>query len=134
MKQEVLSLLSTKWVGIRKFFIQNFVGSIEIQFGRYERFHLPNKVFTKILSSFKIVIIFNITSAKIKTKSADVLLKIITILKELFGSNFQFLLTTIKSSFSEKAPKIWKNLPLVLTLLSRNSCFVKTDGEFFSKS
>ena len=32
-----------------------------------------------ILSSFKIVIIFN----KIKTKSADVLLKMITILKEL---------------------------------------------------
>ena len=36
-----------------------------------------------ILSSFKIMIIFNNTSAKIKTKSADVLLKIITILKEL---------------------------------------------------
>ena len=34
-------------------------------------------------SSFKIVIIFNNTSAEIKTKSADVLLKIITILKEL---------------------------------------------------
>ena len=68
---------------IRKFFIQNFVGSIEIQFGRYERFHLPNKVFTKILSSFKIVIILNITSAKIKTKSADVLLKRIILLIEL---------------------------------------------------
>ena len=36
-----------------------------------------------ILSSFKIGIIFNITSAEIKTKSADVLLKIITILIEL---------------------------------------------------
>ena len=36
-----------------------------------------------ILSSFKIVIIFNNTSAEIKTKSADVLLKMITILKEL---------------------------------------------------
>ena len=36
-----------------------------------------------ILSSFKTVIIFNITLAKIKTKSADVLLKMITILKEL---------------------------------------------------
>ena len=36
-----------------------------------------------ILSSFKIVIIFNITSAEIKTKSADVLSEMITILKEL---------------------------------------------------
>ena len=36
-----------------------------------------------IVSSFKIVIIFNNTSAEIKTKSADVLLKMITILKEL---------------------------------------------------
>ena len=36
-----------------------------------------------ILSSFKIVVIFNKTSAEIKIKSADVLLKMITILKEL---------------------------------------------------
>ena len=36
-----------------------------------------------ILLSFKIMIIFNITSAEIKTKSADVLLKIIIILKEM---------------------------------------------------
>ena len=36
-----------------------------------------------ILSSFKIMIIFNITSAEIKTKSADVLLKMIVILKDL---------------------------------------------------
>ena len=36
-----------------------------------------------ILSSFKIVINFNDALAEIKTKSADVLLKIITILKEL---------------------------------------------------
>ena len=36
-----------------------------------------------ILSSFKIVIIFNNASGEIKTKSADVLLKMITILKEL---------------------------------------------------
>ena len=35
------------------------------------------------LSFFKIVIIFNNTSAEIKTKSADVLLEMITILKEL---------------------------------------------------
>ena len=32
----------------------------------------------------------------------------------------------LKSSFSEKGTKIWKNLPLVLTLLS------KTGGRFFS--
>ena len=37
-----------------------------------------------ILSSFKIVIIFNDALAEIKTKSADVLLKMITILKELW--------------------------------------------------
>ena len=36
-----------------------------------------------ILSSFKIVIIFNNKSAEIKTRSAEVLLKMITILKEL---------------------------------------------------
>ena len=36
-----------------------------------------------ILSSFKIVVIFNILSAEIKTKSADVLLKMTTILEEL---------------------------------------------------
>ena len=38
----------------------------------------------------------------------------------------------VKSSFSEKAVKIKKNLPTVLTLLSKNSCFVKTGGRFFS--
>ena len=31
-----------------------------------------------------------------------------------------------------KAQKIWKNLPIVLTLLGKNSCFVKTGGRFFS--
>ena len=36
-----------------------------------------------ILSSFKIVIIFNSTSAEIKTKSADILLKMIIISIEL---------------------------------------------------
>ena len=37
----------------------------------------------------------------------------------------------IKFRFSEKATKIWKNISLVLTLLSKNRCFVKTDGRFF---
>ena len=37
----------------------------------------------------------------------------------------------LKYSFSEKATKTWKNLPLVLTLQSKNSCFVKTGGRFF---
>ena len=37
----------------------------------------------------------------------------------------------VKFSFSEKATKNWKNLPFVLTLLSKNSCFVKTGGIFF---
>ena len=36
-----------------------------------------------ILISFKIVVIFNTTSADIKTKSADVILKSTTILKEM---------------------------------------------------
>ena len=36
-----------------------------------------------ILSSFKIVVVFNILSAEIKTKSSDVLLKMTTFLKEL---------------------------------------------------
>ena len=27
--------------------------------------------------------------------------------------------------------RLWKNLPLVLMLLSKNSCFVKTSGRFF---
>ena len=33
--------------------------------------------------SFKIVVIFNTTSAEFKTKSADAILKMITILKEM---------------------------------------------------
>ena len=37
----------------------------------------------------------------------------------------------VKFSFSEKAKKIEKNLLLVLTLLSKNSCFGKTSGRFF---
>ena len=41
------------------------------------------------------------------------------------------VLSQIKSSFSEKATKIWKNLPLVLTLMSKNNFFVKTGGRFF---
>ena len=38
----------------------------------------------------------------------------------------------LKFSFSEKATKIWKNLPLALTLLSKNNCSVKLGGRFFS--
>ena len=37
----------------------------------------------------------------------------------------------IKSGFSEMATKIWKNLPLASTLLSKKSCFVKTGERFF---
>ena len=37
----------------------------------------------------------------------------------------------VKFRFSEKATKFEKNLPLVLTLLGENSCFVKTGGIFF---
>ena len=37
----------------------------------------------------------------------------------------------MKSSFSEMATKIWKNLPLASTLLSKKSCFVKTGERFF---
>ena len=49
-----------------------------------------------------------------------------------FGATITVLMyLRLKSSFSEKATKIWKNLPLVLTLLSKNSCVVKTSGIFF---
>ena len=46
-------------------------------------------------------------------------------------SNSIFHPKKLKFSFSEKTTKIWKNLPLVLTLLSKNNCFVKTGGRFF---
>ena len=49
----------------------------------HSKFHSFLEHGCTILSSFKIVIIFNNTSAEIKTKSADLLLKMITILKEL---------------------------------------------------
>ena len=41
------------------------------------------------------------------------------------------LLLLVKSSFSEKATKIRKNIPLVMTQLSKNSSSVKTGGSFF---
>ena len=37
----------------------------------------------------------------------------------------------VKFRFSEKATKFEKNIPLLLTLLGENSCFVKTGGIFF---
>ena len=37
----------------------------------------------------------------------------------------------LKSSFSEKATKIWKNLPLVLMLLSKTAVLSKRMGDFF---
>jgi hypothetical protein len=37
----------------------------------------------------------------------------------------------LKVSFSEKATKLRKKFPLVLTLPSKNNCFVKTSGRFF---
>ena len=42
-----------------------------------------------------------------------------------------FMDVPLKCSFSEKATKIWKILPLVLTLLSKNIYFVKTGGRLF---
>ena len=41
------------------------------------------------------------------------------------------VLSRLNFSFSEKATTFWKNLPFVLTLLSKDSCFVKTGGRFF---
>ena len=41
------------------------------------------------------------------------------------------IVVSFKFLFSEKATKIWKNLPLVLRLLSKYSCFVKTGLRFF---
>ena len=40
-------------------------------------------------------------------------------------------LLLLKFRFSEKATKTWNNLPLVLTLLSKNIGFAKTNGRFF---
>ena len=37
----------------------------------------------------------------------------------------------LKFSFSEKATKIWKNIPLVLTLLSKKKVLSKQVGDFF---
>ena len=56
-----------------------------------------------ILSSFKIVIIFNNTSAEIKTNSADILLEIITISKELKIAQLCFLKWT---DFSPKSYQV----------------------------
>ena len=44
---------------------------------------LSGKVEFIFLISFKVLLLFNITSADIKTKSADVILKSTTILKEM---------------------------------------------------
>ena len=65
-----------------------------------------------ILSSFKIVIIFNITSAEIKTKSADVLLKIISILKnlriaQLCSKNERTLLALMTDWLENRRPGPW---------------------------
>ena len=48
-----------------------------------ERFGESTTRLSQLLSSIKIMIIFNNTSTEINTKSADVLLKMTTILKEL---------------------------------------------------
>ena len=45
--------------------------------------HFKKTVARSSFISFKIVVIFNTTSAEIKTKSADVILKKTTILKEM---------------------------------------------------
>ena len=47
------------------------------------------------------------------------------------SSKSEELFVSVKFSFSEKGTKIRKNLPLVLMLLSENSCFAKTSGRFF---
>ena len=52
-------------------------------------------------------------------------------MKTVILNYFVMLRVVLKFSFSEKATKIRKTLPLVLKLLSRNSCFVKTGGRFF---
>ena len=45
--------------------------------------HLYNTVVQSSVRSFKIVMIFNIESVEVETNTADVLLEMITILKEL---------------------------------------------------
>ena len=50
----------------------------------------------------KIVVVFNITSADIKTKSADVVLKTTTILKEMRMAQLVFLNNLRKFSINNK--------------------------------
>ena len=57
-----------------------------------------------ILSSIKIMIIFNNTSADIKTKSADVLLKIIIILLRDVSVSNSFFVILIKKTYQIDMP------------------------------
>ena len=58
-----------------------------------------------------------------------------TLLTKLYKRVFTFTFlvrqsrSLLKSSFSEKSIKIWNNI--LLTLLSKNNCFVKRSGRFF---
>ena len=65
-----------------------------------------------ILSSFEIVIMFNTTSTEIKTKSADVLSKIISILKNLMIAQLGFkdertLLALMTHWLEKRRPGPW---------------------------
>ena len=57
--------------------------STAILAGKKVSWQLKSVHFKKILISFKIVVVSNTTSADIKTKSPDVVLKTTTILKEM---------------------------------------------------
>ena len=106
-----------------------FINSIISAFGKLNQLWILWGIcednFLDICSLEKIFEIVRVNTNDPRAPSGDSLSKLF--LRITLGS-----LIPIKSSFSEKATKIWKNLPLVLTLVSRNSCFVKTDGRFFS--
>ena len=56
---------------------------------------------------------------------------VLLLLNHLIFITVDTFFSLVKFSFSEKAIKIWKNIPLVLRLLSKNNCFAKTGGRFF---
>ena len=70
-----------------------------------------------ILSSFKIVVILNITSAEMKTKSADVLLKMTTILKELKIAKLWYHTILVLKKYMQKSPGKWRKKHEIKTSL-----------------
>ena len=97
------------------------------------------EIFTFLLSYIQTKVAFKIYEfyeyalwAKKSSPIAYWLLNKVCFGMRFFGPNlFGVRLFGQKSSFSEKATKFSKKLPLVFTLLSKNSCFVRIGGRCF---